>query len=246
LKGNENTCVFLLPPEAEDQGLAMTNSFTSMALAALLIPKLLTGKDNFKTQADLLSSYGQKIIDKYSSTFFEVAQIDFSRIVFLGSGPLQSAAKESHLKVQELTDGGVIGKYDSFLGFRHGPKAVINDNTLLVYLLSNNKQTRRYEDDLINQIAQHDVNLTTLAISETDDIPSSVDFRIYLADQSKLEEDFWAILSVLPAQIIGFYKSLLLGLNPDDPSANGTISRVVKGVTIYEDDDSGNENAVTE
>ena len=52
---------------------------------------------------------------------------------------LKGIARESHLKLQELTDGKVICKYDSFMGFRHGPKAVIDEDTLLVYLFSNNQ-----------------------------------------------------------------------------------------------------------
>src|SRR5699024_3866455 len=129
--------------------------------------------------------------------------------------PLWGSAKESHLKVQELTNGEVIGKFDTFLGFRHGPKAVINDQTLLVYLLSNNKGTRRYENDLVKQIAGHEISLTSLARSETNTIPKNVDYCIQMGGPPKLAEDLWAILSVLPAQIIGFYKSLLLGYNPD-------------------------------
>ena len=35
-------------------------------------------------------------------------------------------------------------------------------------------------------------------------------------------------------QIMGYYKSLQLGLNPDNPSISGAISRVVQGVKIYE------------
>jgi tagatose-6-phosphate ketose/aldose isomerase len=237
LKEKENTYVFLLPSKAEDQGLAMTNSFTSMTLAAALIPRLLSKKNNLKDQINNLVAYGQKIIDKYASIFLEIAQRDFNRVVFLGSGPLGGIAKESHLKVQELTDGRIIGKFDSFLGFRHGPKAIINDQTLLVYLFSNKKQAFRYERDLVNQIADHDINLTTLGIAKTKDIPSAIDFKIPLNGRENLEEGFWAILCALPAQIIGFYKSLLLGLNPDNPSTSGTISRVVKGVTIYGDDE---------
>jgi tagatose-6-phosphate ketose/aldose isomerase len=235
IKDNENIYVFLLPPEAEDHGLAMTNSFTSMALAAVLIPKILSGRENLKTQVELLSIYGEKIINEYASTLYEIARTEFTRVVFLGSGPLWGTARESQLKVQELTDGQVIGKFDSFLGFRHGPKAIINDKTLLIYLFSNNKHTFRYERDLVDQIANHDIDLTTLGVAESNNIPAAVDHKIRLNNRQKLEEDFWAILCTLPAQIIGFYKSLLLGLNPDNPSTDGTISRVVEGVTIYEE-----------
>jgi tagatose-6-phosphate ketose/aldose isomerase len=38
---------------------------------------------------------------------------------------------------------------------------------------------------------------------------------------------------VLIGQLIGFYKSLSLGLDPDNPSVSGNIARVVEGVTIY-------------
>lgn len=37
----------------------------------------------------------------------------------------------------------------------------------------------------------------------------------------------------IPSQLIGLYKSLELGLNPDSPSRKNTISRVVQGVKIY-------------
>jgi tagatose-6-phosphate ketose/aldose isomerase len=236
-KLKENAYVFLLPSKAEDHSLAMTNSFTSMALAATLIPKLLLRKNNLESQVDILSSYGQEVIDSYASMLFEIAQYYFSRIIFLGSGPLRGISKESHLKVQELTNGQIVGKFDSFLGFRHGPKAIINDQTLLVYLFSNNKHAHLYENDLVGEIAHHDIDLITLGIVECADLPSTLDFGIRLSDKPRIEEDFWAILCTLPAQIIGFYKSLLLGLNPDNPSTDGMISRVVKGVTIYGNDE---------
>ncbi|NGP89173.1 SIS domain-containing protein [Fodinibius halophilus] len=240
MKENENTCVFLLPQEAEDKSLAMTNSFTSMALAATLISKMLkTETDYLDTQVHTLSSYGNTVLNNYDALLKEVAHDDFNRIVFLGSGPLQGIAREGHLKVQELTNGQVVGKFDSFLGFRHGPKAIINDNTLLVYLISNNKDTNRYERDLVSQINQHNIGLHTLGIAETECISSNIDYCITLADEQQLDEAFWAILCTLPAQIIGLHKSIDLGYNPDEPSPDGTISRVVEGVQIY--NDSSNE-----
>lgn len=247
MKKRDNTCVFLLPDEAEDQSLAMTNSFTSMALAATLIPSLLSHSRNMiEKQVKTLVGYGKKMLEEYPTILQEVSQTDFSRIVFLGSGPLLGTARESHLKVQELTNGKVVGKFDSFLGFRHGPKAIINADTLMVYLLSNNKHTNHYEKDLIDQIDQHDINLITLAITESDCISSELDFCINLESNHKLDENLWAILCTLPAQIIGFYKSLILNYNPDNPSPDGTISRVVEGVTIYEDDTSESSTGDTQ
>src|SRR5699024_6931259 len=104
----------------------MTNSFTSMALAAALITSLLSQSHRaIEEQISKMVDYGTKLFEKHLSTLQKVSQINFSRIIFLGSGPLLGIARESHLKVQELCDGEVIGKFDSFLGFRHGPKVII-------------------------------------------------------------------------------------------------------------------------
>ena len=49
----------------------------------------------------------------------------------------------------------------------------------------------------------------------------------------KIPDDYFAICGVLPAQVLGFYKSVVLGLVPDSPSQSGGINRIVQGVTIY-------------
>lgn len=236
LKDHENTYVFFIPPEAEDQSLAMTNSFTSMSMAAILIPQIVTRpakEEELNRQVKTLCDYGQQLIEDFSEPLREASQTDFSKIVFLGSGNKWGIARESHLKVQEFTNGEVIGKYDSFLGFRHGPKAIIDNQTLLVYLLSNKENVHQYEKDLITQIQDHDIGLTTLAVSESPYDFVKADYTITLNEETKLKDHLWAIACTIPAQIIGFYKSLAFGYNPDNPSPNGTISRVVEGVTIY-------------
>jgi tagatose-6-phosphate ketose/aldose isomerase len=61
-----------------------------------------------------------------------------------------------------------------------------------------------------------------------------LDETFILSDQGALlDEEFLPVCFILPAQLIGLYKSLQLGLNPDMPSESGAISRVVKGVVIY-------------
>jgi tagatose-6-phosphate ketose/aldose isomerase len=66
---------------------------------------------------------------------------------------------------------------------------------------------------------------------------SRLDMEICLSNGSPgLDEQYLAIVSVLPAQLLGFFKSRQLGLDPDRPSRSGAISRVVEGVKIYEHD----------
>ncbi len=224
--------VFLLPPESNDQSLAMTSSYSGMLLAGILIAHLdeieKTGK-----KVDMLCRYGDKILNHYSETLYEISGLDFKRVVFLGSGPQYGTATESHLKLQELTDGNIICKTDSFLGFRHGPKAVIDNTTLVVYLFSNQSYVQKYENDFVNSMKTGKKALFELGIMETKNNSLKLDKDIVLSDKNQLEEEFLAVCNVIPAQMLGFFKSYRLGLHPDSPSESGAISRVVKGVTIY-------------
>lgn len=230
-----NGLTIILPPESEDQGLAMTGSFTSMMLTATY----LTDYSNLNNQNSIIehiASSAEKVIRKCSPDLKKLSYENFDRIVFLGSGPLLAISEESHLKVQELTDGHVVGKFDSFLGFRHGPKAVVNNSTLLVFLFSTDEDVFRYEKDLVEQIINDGIAKHCIGVFGNKDQAECLELDqkiVFDLNESDMESKYYLILYVLPAQIIGYYKSLDLGLNPDSPSQNNAISRVVKGVTIY-------------
>jgi tagatose-6-phosphate ketose/aldose isomerase len=228
-----NSFVFLLPPEANDKSLAMTGSFTSMLLAGILISKTYTMDEQLR-YLETLVKYGNTILSAYMELMRSVSEMDFDRAVFLGSGPLRGVARESHLKLQELTDGRIICKHDSFLGFRHGPKAVVNEKTLMVYLISNSPYVQQYETDLIRAVNKSQKGIYRIALTENGLNSLDVDLRMKAScGEEPIPEAFWSICSILPAQIIGFFKSLNLGLKPDTPSESGTITRVVEGVNIY-------------
>lgn len=235
LKTQNASFVFNLPPEADDQSLAMTGSFSSMLLTGLLISRLAL-IDNLQKQVVQLAAYGEKILESYTTKLKDIADLNFKRAIFLGSGPLHGTARESDLKLQELTDGTIICKHDSFLGFRHGPKAVIDASTLLVYLFSNKGYVHQYELDLIQTIDQGDTGIYRLGVIENspDSKKLEVDELFVLSDgTTQVDEELLAVCSVMPAQILGFFKSLQLNLKPDAPSVNDSITRVVQGVNIY-------------
>jgi len=230
---DKNNFTFLMPPEADDKGLAMTGSFTTMLLAGLLITRIYK-EEGLEEQFNTLYKYGNKILTEYLDAINKAAALDFKRAVFLGSGMFKGIARESQLKLQELTDGKIICKYDSFMGFRHGPKAVIDEDTLVVYLFSNNEHVNLYEIDLVNAIVSGRRNLFSIGVMEQAIKIPGIDLQIILSENGKkIQEDFLTIVSVLPAQLLGLYKSLNLGLNPDSPSSSGMIHRVVQGVKVY-------------
>ncbi len=231
-----NKFVILLPEEANDKALAMTSSVSSMALVAILLAHI-TDFEAQEKQIELAAISGYKVIDKYEPHLAVLASKDFSRAVFLGSGPFYGLAREAHLKVQEMTDGQLICKFDSFLGFRHGPRAVVNDETLVVYFHSSDEYIRKYELDLVNSINKEQNPAYTLGICEYCDNKSYYSSVIEVAGKKTgIDDAYLMLVYLIPVQLFSVYKSINYDLHPDKPSKSGAIHRVVQGVTIYEYD----------
>lgn len=228
-ENNSKAFVVQLPENSNDKSLAMTGSFTSMLLSVLIVSTSKAYRE-MKPEIVQIIGQGKKLLANYKA-FQQIAQKDFERVVFLGSGPLLGIARECHLKLQELTDGKVICKHDSFLGFRHGPRAVTNENTLLVYLFSPDDHVYNYELDLALSIAKDPRNLECLSIGREENLALNSCLNIELYSGS--EQELYVIPVALVGQLLGLYKSLQVGLNPDNPSVFGAISRVVQGVNIY-------------
>lgn len=230
----ENGLLVVLPSETNDKALAMTSSFTSMLLAGLLITRIERLED-CRQQVDRLAAYAEQLLANHVEKLRSVSQLGFERALFLGAGPLRGAARESQLKLQELTGGKVICKFDSFLGVRHGPKVVIDGKTLVVFIFSNDRYARQYEVDLVASVNASNAGLYRIGIGESTLPGPGLDWYMPLSSDEGpgLEDDFLAVISVLPAQIIGLMKAIDLKLPPDSPSADGAISRVVQGVNIY-------------
>lgn len=64
-----------------------------------------------------------------------------------------------------LTDGRVVSIGESPLGFRHGPKTIVNGSTLVVTLLSNDAYTRQYDLDLLRELRSDGVAGRVVALT---------------------------------------------------------------------------------
>lgn len=235
-QGQENILLLLLPEETDDKSLAMTSSFSTMLLTCLMLGHIDT-LENDVEQIEKAAKNAEAVIAEYEDKLKEIASRPFERGVFLGSGALKGIAEECHLKLQELTDGAVVCKFDSFLGFRHGPKAVVNSKSIVVYLMTDQEEVQRYERDLVKQV---DANNTPVAqiIVIGGKAPELLGVKADLVVKMPYgyaDNTFYGIVPfVVVGQLLGYYASLAHGLNPDAPSVSGNIHRVVEGVTIYE------------
>ena len=235
-KVESNILLLLLPEETDDKSLAMTSSFSTMLLTCLMLGHIDTLEQD-KEMIEKAVKNAEAVIAGYEEQLKEIASRPFERGVFLGSGALKGIAEECHLKLQELTDGAVVCKYDSFLGFRHGPKAVVNSKSIVVYLMTDEEKVMRYERDLVRQVDANNKPVAQIIVisGRKPEMPEVKADLVVKMPYSKAETDFYGIVPyVLVGQLLGFYASLAHGLNPDAPSVSGNIHRVVEGVTIYE------------
>lgn len=233
-KDDLKSLVLLMPEESNDKGFAMTSSFTCMSLTGLLIFNL---KCIDKIEGIIKATINE-IDDKKMMELIDVlVKLDVSRIVYLGSSCLKGVAEESALKCLELTAGNLSLHYNSPLGFRHGPKSIVNDTTMIITMLSNNEYTRRYELDLLKEMYNENKKktLVTLDMINSEEAKSNSHYYFtFDSNRENINEVFNMFGYIYFAQLFGFYKSLSYGINPDNPCPTGEVNRVVQGVIIYD------------
>jgi predicted NBD/HSP70 family sugar kinase/fructoselysine-6-P-deglycase FrlB-like protein len=220
--GEQRTLV--LPPETNDRGFAMTSSYTTMLLSALACFDPAPPADPV-TLLQRLADDAEGLIARGFEALARFPMPD--RVVFLGSGPLTGTARECALKVLELTAGAISTSWDSTLGFRHGPKAVVNDKTLVFVLQSADPFTQAYDIDLAKEIA---VQFSPQTVVRLGDVATGADVAVPVMDN-----DAWgSVLHVLVGQMLAVIWSDRMGLNVDDPFAGRNLTRVVAGVQLYD------------
>lgn len=229
-KAMRNAHVIVLPDQTNDRGFAMTSSFSSMLLATALVFGLM--ESDAKAMAQYVR-WTEQVIVGALPLIESLAHARFDRIVYLGSNALKGLAREAALKTLELSDGQVVAMSDTPLGFRHGPKTIVNAKTLVVVLLCNDAYTRQYDLDLLEELRADGVAGRVLALTaQPMPVPDHAD-DVLLADAVQASDLALCLPYAAFAQSLAFLQSLSLGLRPDVPNASGTVSRVVKGVAIH-------------
>jgi tagatose-6-phosphate ketose/aldose isomerase len=236
--GTDRSLALLMPEATNDQGFAMTSSFTSMILSAWLI----LGNSEPEDLVERLATAAERLLSTRSEDIQGLASSGYERVIYLGSGPLKGLAHESALKMLELTAGAIVTSFESPMGFRHGPKSILNERTLAIVYVSEDPYTQRYDLDLLSELQQSMrpgslIALTASPDSVTDSVSDSVSSDEHsvwgLGGLEGVEDPELAIPSVLVAQLLGLYSSLALGLTPDNPFPDKEVNRVVEGVKIY-------------
>jgi tagatose-6-phosphate ketose/aldose isomerase len=233
-QSRENVFSIVLDDAVNDRGLAMTSSFSNMAIVAQALAHIRS-LVAYGATVETLAASATLSLPGIASNCERLVNEGFAKVCFLGTGPLKGAAIESALKVLELTGGRVLSFAESFLGLRHGPLSAIDSDTLVVAFLSGEARRRAFELDLIQEICDKELTSKRLIVSpekpeRTDLFPKhALSFEL----QKGMSDHYLPPLVVLVGQLLGLFASLKEGLKPDEPSPQGAITRVVSHVAIH-------------
>jgi D-galactosamine 6-phosphate deaminase/isomerase len=230
--GRDGVRALVLDDRTCDRSLVMTSSFTNMTVAGSALAWLGRGPA-YRTRVEQLAAIARRILHG-SDRLAAVAQQDVRSAVFLGTGARQGSARESALKMLEMTDGRVHATAETYLGLRHGPMCAIRPDTLVVCFLSSDTVTRAYEMDLIRELNRKQLGIRLLVGEAVpDEILRDTDCRIECPGLSLVGDDLAAITDVVVGQLLALFRCLALGLRPDAPSNDNVINRVVEEFAIH-------------
>ena len=228
--GDERNLLLLQPAPSNDAGFAMTSSFTSMMLTALLV----FDKADLAAKAEKVSALmtlSQEVLDSVEA-IQKMVSLDYNRVIYLGAGPFFGLAHEAQLKILELTAGQVATMYESPVGFRHGPKSLVNEKTVVVVFGSTDSYTKLYDLDLVREVAGDEIARKVILLTDQKEDLENVEQVIFSSQQ--LADDVYRVFPyIVYGQLFALLTALKVKNRPDTPSPTGTVNRVVQGVIIH-------------
>lgn len=203
----------LIFPEIQEKSVVMTQAFTGMLGAFLTLCGL-------GAEVAAAATLIEGSLDRNEERVADLAGREFQNLIFLGTGPFLPLARESMLKVKEMT-ALPAEAWQSF-EFRHGFQAAVDSGSLIWLFVS--REDLPYLDPLIDEVL--DLN-ATLCLTGAG-LPKTLKDRAHVTFdlcESGFSSDVAALASIHLAQLYAFFKAVGLGRNPDSPPK---LTRVVK------------------
>lgn len=208
----------VLKMRVEEESTVMTSSFTSMLLGLQYMAARFADNSDFLVALDQLPKHLERLLDTYSEEVASFARKPFEDIAILGQGALYPIAAESALKVMESSS--TFAQYFHTLEFRHGPKSIAGSSTLIGALISNSGYDA--ESAVLLEMKQLGSMILAVVNNASEQLRAQADLLIEL--DLPLPELAQLAIYVVWGQLLGSYRGLEKGLNPDNPR---NLSRVV-------------------
>lgn len=197
-------------PWAYDQSVCQTRSVTNLYAASLIITQVLAGNTHLDSQINAVIANGPAYMEQYEKQLTDIGKLDFSMVYILADGEIAGLASEGVMAFCEIAQ--VIGHHYHFLDVRHGPMVLVNQKTLVIAAMSDDKREQQVR--VIEELIGRGATVVTYQAKSGQSIPG-----VALAVESNLDLDHavQAIPFIFLAQMISVAKAEQLGINPDNP-----------------------------
>ncbi len=198
-------------PSAQERSMAQTRSFASMLLACQVIIGHLSGDDDIVQRLRVLPVMGHRLLDSYGDLAAEIGgQMAIRRFFFLGNGPCYGLANEAMLKMKEMS----LSESEAYhtLEFRHGPKSMVDQESLVVGLLSD--EARAQESAVLAEMKGLGARLLVLSENDSPELGRPI-YHVKLGSNLPTGDRLVLYLPIL--QLLAYHRAMAKGLNPDVP-----------------------------
>jgi len=197
--------------KGQEESVAQTRSFASMYVAVTAFCARMAKRHDLLSAMHGLPKAGERLIKNYESFAKSIGEnLDFDRFYFLGSSIRYGLACEVNLKMKEMTL--THSEPFHFLEFRHGPMSMVNENAVVVGMLSD--ANRVHEAKVLEEMKELGGTVASVGEKEAD-----------IQFESEIPESIRGVLYLPVLQLMAFYRSVAKGLNPDRPT---NLTAVVK------------------
>ena len=144
-----------------------------------------------------------------------LAASGFRRYITLGGSCFTGSAEEASLKMLELTAGRIVTRYDSPLGLRHGPKFMVDGQTLVVVMFSHDDYARQYDRDLWNELQRDGLVMQLVGLTGEPRTPCDA-----LLPMHRATDDIWLLFPYLLFTQMLAFEFAGAGTDPRQPLPN--------------------------
>jgi glucosamine--fructose-6-phosphate aminotransferase (isomerizing) len=196
--------------KSDEETIPQTRSLSAMMLSSMLMGAIVAKNELAIKMLSESPSIVKGIIekaDKKTEVLFE--NKTYRNIFILGSGPLYGLTNEIALKCMEMSNMDTFGY--QFLESRHGPRSLIDENTLVVGFYSHGG--KKYEAQVMRELTEKH-GATTLAVVpeegwDTGPVSSTI------AVNSSWPDTMLALPYLPVGQLVAYYCAMSKDLNPD-------------------------------
>jgi len=205
------TSILLVARQGQEKSIAQTRSFSSMLVAAQGFAGAVKNSLPYVKALEGLPLIGNWLLQEKAALAQQLGEeMAWRRFFFLGSGPNYGIACEAMLKMKEMSLSHSEAFH--FMEFRHGPKSMVDESTLVVGLISEGGR----EQQIAVLRETQELGATILALADYDF--GLQDFAHVVAFESGTSDWARGVLYLPVLQLMAYYRAMAKGLDPDRPT----------------------------